>query len=392
MISAPSSKADATANVARGFSRPLHGARGLFAFMIVLFHVVNSRLQTFELLSHGAPLFMARSLEHGVELFFGISGVVIFGALSRARGPLIFATERATRIYPVLWASVIAIVALSGLTGFQGRSVPAVPVLMENLLALPPVFPGPLIHPAAWSLSFELVFYGVCALAWALRRRIGWWSLLLVAPAAIFLLGAHVRAVLMPVGMVLAAALAAKPHWSRYAPAPGLCLLVFLVAWEGVCQLGGGDLMHVDALQFSPAMILLAVAAVLAATLSFAGLLGGRGVFCAMLQSPPLQFLGSVSYSLYLWHPIVMSMVKHFMYVAHLPDHLGSCTQLAFLALSLPPSLALAWVSQHLLEKRVTVWLRRRLETLVVRRPAIRAPLTTTHPSGTRPAMDGRGP
>lgn len=371
-----------------GFNRSLHGARGLFAFMIVLFHVVNSGLRTFEPLSHGWPLFMLRSLEHGVELFFGISGVVIFGALRRARGPLVFAVERATRIYPVLWVSLGTIVVLSGVTGFQGRALPSPSVLVENLLALPPVFPGPVIHPAAWSLSFELVFYAFCALAWALRRRLGWWSLLIVVPAAALLLGLHVRALLMPVGMLIAAVLARRPQLSRYAAAPGLWLVAFLVTWEGVCRLGGGELINVDVSRFTAAMAMLAALAVAFGALFFAAALRERGPFCAVLQAPPLQLLGTISYSLYLWHPIAMAVVKHAMYVVHLPDHLGSWAQVAFLALSLPPSLALAWVSQRMLEKRVTVWLRRNIEHLVSRRIAVHPPVTASPPLAATPAID----
>ena len=79
---------DAVASdVSHAFNPYLHGARGLFALMIVVFHVVNSGLPTFGLVSHGWPLLAQRSLEFGVELFFGISGIVIFGALQRARGP-----------------------------------------------------------------------------------------------------------------------------------------------------------------------------------------------------------------------------------------------------------------------------------------------------------------
>ena len=124
----------ASASVPRAFNPYIHGARGLFAFMIVVFHVVNSRLPTVTALAHGWPLFLIRSTEYGVELFFGISGIVIVGALARARNPLIFAVERGTRIYPVLWASLGFIVILSAFTGFEGRTMPSLSVLIMNLL------------------------------------------------------------------------------------------------------------------------------------------------------------------------------------------------------------------------------------------------------------------
>jgi peptidoglycan/LPS O-acetylase OafA/YrhL len=359
---APTSTTGSSANVVRAFNPYLHGARGLFASMIVLFHVVNSRLPTFPALSHGWPLFGVRSLEHGVELFFGISGIVIFGALERARNPLLFATERATRIYPVLWVTILTIVGLSGLTGYEGRGLPSLTVLGANFLALPPLLPGPLIHPAAWSLSYELAFYFFCAVAWALRRRVGWWAAAIIVPAAAILVSLHIRVLLMPVGMGVAFLLARAPKLARASVSPGICLLVFLTTWEAVCQAGGGDLINASlgtlSHGFTPALMLVAT---LAAILTFAGILEGKGIFCAVLRSRPMQFLGTVSYSLYLWHPILMSIIKHFMYKFSLPAHLGSSSQLVLLILCLPPSLGLAWVSQRVLEKRVTFWLRQRL-------------------------------
>jgi peptidoglycan/LPS O-acetylase OafA/YrhL len=380
MIDVATADARSSVNVVRGFNPYVHGARGLFAFMIFVFHVVNSRLPTLPSLSQSWPLFMLRSLEHGVELFFGISGIVIVGALSRARGPLVFAIERATRIYPVLWVSIVVIAALSGLTGFEGRGLPTPLTLIANLLALPPVFPGPLIHPAAWSLSYELTFYGFCALAWVLRRRIGPWALPLIVAAAALLLATHIRAVLMVTGMAAAVTLARHPGWAKYARAPGIWLLLFLAAWETVCQSNGGELISVRLIDLSPVSVLIAAGAVVAATLSLAGVLAGQGLLSVGLRSAPLQFMGSISYSFYLWHPIVMSIVKHFMYVTHIVDRAGPFSQAAFFALALPPSLILAWISQITLEKRVTTWLRRRLESWAGARKIVHPPTTTTHP------------
>ncbi len=369
----------ATADIVHNFNPYLHGSRGVFALMVVVFHVANSRLPTFAILSRSWPLFALRSFEHGVELFFGISGIVIVGALSRARGPLVFAIERGTRIYPVLWASVLTIVALSMLTGFEGRSAPSLPVLAANLLGLPPALPGPLIHPAAWSLSYELLFYGFCALGWMLRRRLGTWAAWLIVPVALLLVIFHIRTLLMPVGMGIAVLLVRRPQWSRYAPAPGVCLLIFLLVWECVCEACGGDLINAPLGSLVRGFVPLGiVAATIAGALTYAGVLGGRGAFSRVLAWRPMQFLGGVSYSLYLWHPIVMSMIKHLMYVAHVPAHAGPYSQLIFLIVSLPCSLTVAWMSQITLEKRVTRWLRIQLEQRTgVRRP-IRAPETVT--------------
>ena len=107
------------------FNPNVHGARGLFAFTIFVFHVVNSGLSTFAPLSTATGFFLTSISEYGVELFFCISGYVIAGTRRRARGPMEFLGDRAIRVYPVLWASILVIVALGMATrthGFENQT------------------------------------------------------------------------------------------------------------------------------------------------------------------------------------------------------------------------------------------------------------------------------
>ncbi len=353
---------DRGSDVSSTFNPYLHGARGLFALMILLYHVVNSRLPTFAALSSGAGLFMGRSLEHGVELFFGISGIVIVGALRRAAGPQTFAIDRATRIYPVLWVAVTALVLMEAATHYA-PALPSPLVFLANLLALPPLAPVPLLHPAAWSLSYEMAFYLTCALAWLLWKRAGGWSWLLVAPVCAWLLATHVRACLMPVGMLVAWQAPRLPERARgLFRGPGLGMIGFLVLYELVCRRGGGDLIDTGAGQLTGGLTpWLLLGAMACALYAFAGVLFGYGLFSGLLATPAFQFLGTISYSLYLWHPMVLSVVKSLGGALHLPERLGAASQLVFLAAVLPPSLLLGWLSAQTLEKRATPWLRRRL-------------------------------
>ena len=121
--------------------------------MIFCFHVVNSGLSTFAPLSTPTGFFLTSVAEYGVELFFCISGYVIAGTLQRARTPMVFVEDRAIRIFPVLWASILVIVAVGWPThthGFEdetwGRLLVELPV---NFLALPGVLPLNNIRPAA---------------------------------------------------------------------------------------------------------------------------------------------------------------------------------------------------------------------------------------------------
>ena len=69
------------------FNRTVHGARGLFAGIVLLYHVVNSGLPTWPLLQSAPIEFAFRTTEYGVELFFCISGFVIVGTSATRQEP-----------------------------------------------------------------------------------------------------------------------------------------------------------------------------------------------------------------------------------------------------------------------------------------------------------------
>ncbi len=92
---------------------PLQGARGLFCIFVFVFHVYNSSLGTIPALSSGVSDFFLRPLQYGVELFFGLSGFFIVRTISRTPSVAHFAWDRATRIYPVLWLTIVCVIAVS---------------------------------------------------------------------------------------------------------------------------------------------------------------------------------------------------------------------------------------------------------------------------------------
>ena len=79
-------------------STTLHGLRGALAFALLLYHVANSGLSRHEGVFWDAIDHVLRSFEHGVELFFCISGVVIVQ----------YRTENA-RIIPVFGAVAVEV-------------------------------------------------------------------------------------------------------------------------------------------------------------------------------------------------------------------------------------------------------------------------------------------
>ena len=347
----------------KSFNPQVHGGRGLFSAMVFVFHVINSGLPTFApLLTHAAQ-FSLRNLQYGVELFFCISGFVICGTLRRSSGPAAFIEDRAIRLLPALWCTILAISATSiiaGLPGFSRGELHAFPLwLAANLAALPGIFPIKLIHPAAWTLSYEMCFYATCATAWALRRRIGLAPVQCLVPLGLLALAFYPRGVFFLSGVLVAQGRVEVRVMRVLGRHPAVWLAVFLACWQEIQeQLDPRQLIETPILQWSGLELALAAAAFVSVTICFWGIVNGHGGLSRLLLTRPMQFMGTISYSFYLWHPIVMSSVKAGMRHYGVVARAGEWSQLSFFVLSLPPALLLGWVSQRVLERRAGIWLR----------------------------------
>jgi peptidoglycan/LPS O-acetylase OafA/YrhL len=350
---------------AAGFNPFVHGARGLFATAIFVYHVVNSRLDTWPLLQSWMPNFLLRTTEYGVELFFCISGFVIAGTLRRARSPISFLEDRAFRIFPALWAAILAIWIAGIVTrthGFEPSNfLPDLLLLPANLVALPGVLPIALIHPAAWSLSYEMTFYVACAAAWWLLsagdRRI----LYVAIPFAALLLALFPRALFLVAGVIIAEGWLDSRTVRVLSRWPLVFLILFLVVWREIEELSLPQHIITTTLfgWIGDWRLPLAVLAFGLATVSFAGIVAGTGSFGRFLSTRSLQYLGTISYSFYLWHPIVMGGVKMAMLRTEIAASAGPAAQALLFALALPPSLILSHYSQRIFERSAAIWLRK---------------------------------
>jgi peptidoglycan/LPS O-acetylase OafA/YrhL len=348
-----------------GFNPHVHGARGLFAAAIFVYHVVNSRLDTWPILQTWIADFLLRTTEYGVELFFGISGFVIAATLRRARSPASFLEDRAIRIYPTLWITILVICAASKATGVHGYGdVSLMHIILRlpaNLVALPGVLPIEMYHWSAWSLSYEMTFYVACAVGWWLLSSGGRRFLYVGVPFAALMLASFPRALFLLSGVMIAEGwlegrpLKALSHW------PMLFLLLFLVAWRSIEELSLPQHLETTTL-FEWAgdwRLPLAVLAFGMATVAFAGIVAGTGVFGGFLRTRFLQYLGTISYSFYLWHPIVMGGLKMAMLRTGMAASAGHGAQALYFALGLLPSLIVSHFSQRLFERSAAMWLRK---------------------------------
>jgi exopolysaccharide production protein ExoZ len=132
--------------------------RGVAAVGVVIYHATDTRFGV------GAA---------GVDLFFVISGFVM-AMVSQGKQPLPFIRDRLWRILPLYFLAAAAYVTLIPIQADACRTMAS--------LTLWPAWPNycfPYVVQA-WSLSYELFFYGLVALF--IRRQ--WW-LFVVLPAFI---------------------------------------------------------------------------------------------------------------------------------------------------------------------------------------------------------------
>jgi peptidoglycan/LPS O-acetylase OafA/YrhL len=336
----------------------IHGLRGALALSLFLFHAFNSKLPSFQDDTFLAFKFVFLSLEYGVEIFFAVSGLVIVFAFQKTQYLSKFLVDRASRIFPVLWFTVLTIYILSGVDQGLKWDVPLL-TLLGNLFALPPLIPMRLLHPVAWTISYEFFFYTFFIAFGLIRTRLnkGASISILAVLAGVFIFS-HLRAMPFVVGVVVALALQRNPKFMENFKFPGLAIFGAMFCWYLGANILGEAYGHVDQMIKYPAASALFLLGTCASMLGLAGVYAGNGFFSKVLASRVFQWLGTISFSFYLWQTITMVAVKKAMYMGGAVELAGPWSQLIYLALSLPLTLMVSKISQVYLEKKATIFLR----------------------------------
>lgn len=139
---------------------PLDGLRGFAALAVVAYHYLYRGPQLYPQLGPSHAWFWWG--QYGVQLFFVISGFVIFDS-ARGSSTGRFAANRAIRLFPAYWLAVVLTFTVVTVFGLPGRET-TLPVALFNLTMLPGFFNVPYVDGAYWTLAVELTFYVVIGL------------------------------------------------------------------------------------------------------------------------------------------------------------------------------------------------------------------------------------
>jgi len=130
--------------------------RGIAALSVVLYHYTTRYNITFE--KETMNWFQFSYGHYGVQLFFIISGFVIFMTLERSKNVIDFIKRRFIRLYPTFWISMIVTFIVTSLTGiirFERSFID----FFVNFTMIPNLLRFKAIDGVYWSLEVELLFY-----------------------------------------------------------------------------------------------------------------------------------------------------------------------------------------------------------------------------------------
>lgn len=293
----------------------MEGARG---FAVALVFLVHYRAALLTWADAGAATsaiagFFWTIGHSGVDLFFVLSGYLIYGAAIKPNMHYgRFMKRRVQRIYPTFLVVIGIYLALSFVFPAQSKlpagATAAAVYVVQNLLLLPGIFPIEPIIAVAWSLSYEFFFYltlPVIVLLFRLQHwrrgpRVAFWvTVAMVYVATWFLFTPQASRMLMFLAgiLVFEALHSSRDRYESTAAREWIALALMGVAFAVfpfLEPLRDGALYRtiVSALAFGLFVFVLFRA---------------EGPLRRAFNWTPMRWLGNMSYSYYLIHALVIN-------------------------------------------------------------------------------------
>jgi peptidoglycan/LPS O-acetylase OafA/YrhL len=324
----------------------LDGLRGVAALMVVVAHTRHQCSKSDSL--WWAPI--ERGGLGGVVLFFALSGFLLYlpwlrSSLEHRPPPRFrqYALRRCLRIMPAYYFSVVVLAALRAITGHDPISFWALLLHFAFLQTL--MTP---LQPVYWTLQVEEFFYWALPLLHRFVLRAGI-AIVLSATIAISVAWG-LASLLLP--------LEYRQMWLVETPffLPAFVLgIATAVAWKRASERASSQLVWLGVALYvaiAPLSLYLArkfdtradtIMELAMAPAASAVVLGIARRGSAILAHPAMRFVGAISFSLYLWHQVVLRLVP----VPHVIAH----AFLPRLAYTLVISLAVALASYVCVER-----------------------------------------
>lgn len=266
----------------------LDGLRGIAAICVVLYHYTtrfSAKFNTNIITDH----FDFKYGSYGVDLFFIISGFVIFMSIEKVKTPFEFVYKRFIRLYPTFWICMIITFLFINSYGENTLKVTLKDFLV-NFTMVPSLFNAKTVDGVYWSLIVEMFFYTIMLILIILKKtkNIVKYSYIYIALGIIILYFYRPTSyfhygTLFIIGINFFYIWKRQDHWWHH-------LQIFFCLTLTINQQN-----HVPTIITS---ILI---------LTFYLLVNKRLKF---LESPPLLFLGKISYALYLVHQNIGNTIQ----------------------------------------------------------------------------------
>jgi peptidoglycan/LPS O-acetylase OafA/YrhL len=326
----------------------IQGFRGFLALSVVIFHAykglvdenllnpVNGLLGTIDYVGWVS-----------VNLFFVISGYLILQSLLRHKNIKKFFIDRVLRIYPVFTVIHLIVFAVGPVINykwFDGITPSEYLVhFISNFLLLPGLFPSlPEAQIVAWSLSYEFLFYILMVAyfyVYTEKKSVYKFPIFILSViSTVLFMAFHPRSLFFLVGIllfILEKKMRAIYKYTKLLDGVLLLSLIYLT-----CK-------YVD----------LWVSLILTFLL-FIPILNEKGLLSKILRTRQFNYLGDISYSLYLWHTFVMFPLKIITAKVAVYIHNDFVLFLFFLSISLILSLVVSHYSYLFVEVKFTKYVK----------------------------------
>jgi peptidoglycan/LPS O-acetylase OafA/YrhL len=336
----------------------LLGLRGFLAFSVVIYHIYISGVlekYIYEYPKENLLYFINYVGPISVNIFFVISGFLIIKSLTNKRTIKFFFLNRILRIYPVFLTIHLFIFTVGPLIGYKwmvGIGFLQYSIhFFSNFFLLPGMFPLPIAQIVAWSLSYELTFYVLSGIVFFIYRNqylnnylkyIFYVFFALICIAIIYI---RPNALFFIVGIALF--LGEDQIKKLYKPKK-------IFYFNGIIFLAliylsyGKEPFNI----FIPALLCF---------LFFLSIITEHGLISKFLQINLLQYLGKISYSLYMWHTFIMFPLKKLMPKISLYVFNTSFTFIIYAVLTIVLSIITSHLSYKYIEIKLTDYLKQLL-------------------------------